>query len=386
MSLTRTLTTGVRSATYNPEAEKAAAEDRKKAMEAREIITQVLDNTETNVNRQAQEMNLPQGTVDKFMKVIETQRKFLIDNPDLTSEEYTEKGKQFQKEIGDAFMKLFTIGAWVNAIEYMGLKLQEAEANKLYKREDQNALQALYEEADSFLKKADSKTIAEIIKFTDQWTKKYIPLEQKTKFDLKGATPQVIAELRARLETKKAVEDKKFNFKRFLGRIGATASTVVNSLLYITFALVIAMLAANDAVGREPMYRVLYFFYALIFAPLVGIYYLYRWFKGTAPKIYTLLPYSHVRAETTIGRFFKFPFYWQEDKPARDLVVAFMTASAEAVGKTFDPKSLGSLGQQVETVAENLKNLTEAGVKAAEGAAEAVTQTLPNVSKLAINK
>ncbi len=85
-----------------------------------------------------------------------------------------------------------------------------------------------------------------------------------------------------------------------------------------------------------------------------------------------------MKAETTLGKIFLFPFAYSEDKSARDLLVEFMTQSAELVGKTFDASTLGTIGQQAETVAENLKNLT-AETK------EAVEQSLPKLNSLRVN-
>jgi len=386
MSLTRSLTTSVRSATYNPEAEKALQEERKKAQEAKDIIQKYLDDNEQNAKQKTKENEWPAKSLETYTKVIDKQRKFLADNPELPADQYTEKGKIIKKEVDEAFGKLFFIGIFSVVTEYFGLKLQEAEANKLYARADQQALQSLYQELDSFLKKADEKTFAEIIAFVDNIGKRLQPLAQKVNLNLNEASPEKSKELKGRLEVKKAAEDKKFSFKRFIQRVSATTTTVVNALLYTMFALVMGMLAANDAIGREPMYRILYFFYGFIFAPFLGLYYLYRWFKGTAPKIYTMLPYSQIPAETSLGRFFKFPFYWKEDKPARDLMVQFLTESAEAVGKKFDPTSLGSLGQQVEQVAENLKNLSQQTAEQVGEVAKGTVAAFPNVSKLQVNK
>jgi hypothetical protein len=76
-----------------------------------------------------------------------------------------------------------------------------------------------------------------------------------------------------------------------------------------------------------------------------------------------------------------FPFTYKEDKDARELLVEFMTQSAEMVGKTFDAKSLGSIGHQAETVAENLKNLT---TETAE-AVKTVAASLPSLNQLRVN-
>jgi len=80
-----------------------------------------------------------------------------------------------------------------------------------------------------------------------------------------------------------------------------------------------------------------------------------------------------------------FPFFYKEDKPARDLLVEFLTQSAEAVGKPFDPKSLGSIGKQVEKVAENMKNLAAETKEGVEEAAKAAAEALPKLNQLRVN-
>jgi 20S proteasome alpha/beta subunit len=80
-----------------------------------------------------------------------------------------------------------------------------------------------------------------------------------------------------------------------------------------------------------------------------------------------------------------FPFFYKEDKAARDLLVEFLTQSAEAVGKTFDSKTLGSIGSQVETVAENLKNLAAETKESVEEATKAAVAALPKINDLRVN-
>lgn len=391
MSLTRSLSTSVRSATYNPEAEKALQEERAKANKAKsEIRAKLREFSASLSDWQGKNPNAPQQLLKPMKDSLGEEEAFLTANPELTEQEYKDRFQQFVEKWAKNYGRLDYVTKLVQAETVYSLGIRDALSKNQLTSSKQKELEAKLQELKDYIAKTDKKELEEIRPFAETWTKDYLELVKKTGVDASSPQAKNPKEMEQQIKAREEAENKKFSFKRFFSRVTGTATTVVNALLYVTFALVMAMLAANDAIGREPMYRVLYFFYGFIFAPFLAFYYLYRWYKGTAPKIYTLLPYSQTPAETSLGRFFKFPFYWKEDKPARDLMVQFLTQSAEAVGKTFDPTSLGSLGQQVEKVAENLKNLTQEAVQQtaeATTAAQTAAQTAyPNVSKLQVNK
>ena len=175
-----------------------------------------------------------------------------------------------------------------------------------------------------------------------------------------------------KLKAQGAVADQTFDSGKLFSDVWDNTTMFVGYFFYITLGLLGGMLAANDAIGREPKYRVLFFIYGFIFCPFVLVYYLIRVGLGTAPKLYTMLPITQIKGETSLGSFFLFPFYFQEDLPARKKMVDFLTECATLVGKTFDPNTLPPLPGQTTSLTENI------------GAA--ISASLPNLSTLRLRR
>jgi hypothetical protein len=85
-----------------------------------------------------------------------------------------------------------------------------------------------------------------------------------------------------------------------------------------------------------------------------------------------MLPITQTKGETSLGSFFLFPFYYQEDVPARKKLVDFMTHCATLVGKTFDPSTLPPIPGATTSLTQNI------------GAA--IRASLPNLSTLRVRK
>ena len=100
--------------------------------------------------------------------------------------------------------------------------------------------------------------------------------------------------------------------------ISTIQSTALNTfftlLMYFVFILG-GSLAANLAIGRTNMYRVLYFIYGCIpfFAPIVILYTIYRRIRYGPVPLYGILPLSIQEAETRLGKILWYPFYWIPD-------------------------------------------------------------------------
>ena len=93
------------------------------------------------------------------------------------------------------------------------------------------------------------------------------------------------------------------------------AQKVFFALLAISVCFLSGSLAANAAIGRNPVYRVLYFIYGLIpfFAPFVILYTIYRRLSEGPLPYYGILPISVVPATTRFGKLLWWPFYWIPD-------------------------------------------------------------------------
>jgi hypothetical protein len=380
MSFTNTVTSGVRSATYNPEAERAYEEQKKEANEAKKSIRDALTKNQMEVSKLAANPNAPPASVKEAQSLIDGLLKFMNDNPELKASDYKDKYQQFTEVFQKTLEKLKLLTTIQDSLARYELAIQDAESKKQLVSGKKAPLEQKLKEIKTFIATPEKKTTTEIQTKFELWKKEFELSAKDANVNIEQRQDPAV--LKQEIANREQAEKQKFSFSRFMGTVQTTATTIITSLFYIMFCLVMGMLAANDAIGREPAYRILYFLYGCIFAPFLLFYYVYRWYKGTAPKIYTLLPYTQTKAETSLGRFFKFPFTYQEDKVARDLMVDFLRQSAEAVGKKFDPATLGTIGHHAEKALENMKNMT---AEAGEAANKAVAQILPDVSKIKVN-
>ena len=96
---------------------------------------------------------------------------------------------------------------------------------------------------------------------------------------------------------------------------------VFTSLLLISLLVFAGSLAANQAIGREPTYRILYFLWAAIpvFAPFVLIQSLLKRMSSGPIRIYGILPISTVPAVSRLGKLLWYPFYWVPDLESKAL-------------------------------------------------------------------
>jgi len=74
--------------------------------------------------------------------------------------------------------------------------------------------------------------------------------------------------------------------------------------LFILFAIYSGHLAANDAIGRDIQYRILYFIYGTIFAPFVCLYYIIQVMRGESVKSYAILPIREGEVPNGLEGFF----------------------------------------------------------------------------------
>lgn len=393
MSLTSSLTNSVRSATYNPEAEKAMKEEREKAERIFKELRAYADAMDKSRSEILGLPDAPQWSIKKLDEFTKGIRKWIQENTDATELQVKAKQEEIIKQGSEIFTLNLGLMLASSAERVLTYLSSDFEQKKLLNAADRKTYSEFLAKLKKFNASNKNPTLEGMKTFGEPFAKEIETFAKAKGFDERQKellqtsifNPKKFEEDMKGLEDQQATvkqeEAKEFSVKRFAGRVTATASTVIGTLFYIVFCLTIGMLAANQAIGREPAYRVLYFIYGAIFAPFLMFYYIYLWFNNKSPKIYTLLPLTQQVAGTSIGQFFLFPFTYKEDKPARDLLVEFLTQSAEMVGKTFDAKTLGSIGKQVEAVAENLKNLTAEASDVVVKAAE----SLPSLDQLRVN-
>jgi hypothetical protein len=111
---------------------------------------------------------------------------------------------------------------------------------------------------------------------------------------------------------------------------------------------------------------------------------------GSAPNIYRMLPIFTTTAESTLGRFFLYPFTYTKDKAEFDAYVKYMTSAATLVGKKFTPPAFVETGPQLEAMKEAVEKIAVTGVPAASPGFSASTQEtgaiLTSLSGLKVTK
>jgi hypothetical protein len=97
----------------------------------------------------------------------------------------------------------------------------------------------------------------------------------------------------------------------FMTGFFSTFFSILVFVLIFFLCILAGSLAANDAIGRSATIRVVYFLYAAfpIFTPFVLGYYIYRYFKGTYPLYYNMLPLTISPGTSWI----MWPFYYVPD-------------------------------------------------------------------------
>ncbi len=94
-------------------------------------------------------------------------------------------------------------------------------------------------------------------------------------------------------------------------------------------------IAANDAIGRHPAIRVVYFLYGTfpLFAPLVVCYYIYRYFVGSYPVWYNFLPLTTTVWSNAIMATIMKPFTYQLDANITYMEKKFDDSAAKYIFK-----------------------------------------------------
>ena len=365
-----TITNAIYSATYNPEAERALAEQQANNTKALNDLQKAITDVKaqrisageltTNANKQLD--SLIAAAEKASTTTSNADKDFVAAQNILTTGATQTFNQQEQYGILDKFSTLFPdqIKVW--------------DANKLLTPETIKELTEYHKSVQPFHKTADTKTTAEEIQAKLAVVKKDLQqILQKTKVPPNALNLNLDKKtLDDQIKAAGALADQTFDSGKLFSDIWGNTTTFVGYFFYITLCLLSGMLASNDAIGREVKYRVLFFIYGFIFAPFVLLYYLVRVGLGTAPKLYTMLPITQTKAETSLGSFFLFPFYFQEDLPARKKMVDFLTECATLVGKTFDPNTLPPLPGQTTSLTENI------------GAA--ISASLPNLSTLRLRR
>lgn len=393
MSLTKSITRGINSATYNPEAEKALKEERKNAAEAKQKYREGL----FKLRDKKAELIQQKKASDYFIKQSDALANegfaFLTANPDadsvqileqanLTAEKYQDISKANVVLLGLSILPKFYKSVAADAL----LKKQINEQKKA-------SIDAFADSIDAWLKTSPNLTAEAIFSKQQEFQTKAKEVLEGTGSSTPAVTTAASVETVKKEAEAKEVKVKQeeeadrntFKFSRLLSETGKIAMKVVGSLFVVMLILVSGMLTANDAIGRDPQYRIFYFIYGGLGFPFMLLYYLYRWFSGTAPHIYRLLPLYSKPADTSLMRFLLFPFTYVEDKSAIDAKTKFMTAAANLVGKEYKPPA-EALSNTLGSLVEGIQGLALNSIAPLDQAKKGAKNILTGIEQLNITK
>ncbi len=102
---------------------------------------------------------------------------------------------------------------------------------------------------------------------------------------------------------------------QFIAGFSTTFNTFILPVIIVFLCSLAGSIAANDAIGRSPGIRLVYFIYGTIpiFSPLVLIYYIFRYFMKTYPVWYNFLPLTTWHPDNSFLSAILKPFIFDED-------------------------------------------------------------------------
>ena len=148
--------------------------------------------------------------------------------------------------------------------------------------------------------------------------------------DAKAAEEKKAAEA-AEAKQKANLKDATYDTSTFVTQIFKYIATAFGSSIYILLALYTGHIAANDAIGRAPSYRTLYFIYGTVFSIFVLPYYIIQWMRGTSIKSYAILPLREGVVPQGLEGFFQSFYTFLPDNESIAATTNFQTALRTAI-------------------------------------------------------
>ena len=386
MSLTKAITRGINSATYNPEAEKALAEERKKASEAKQKFRDGLFKIRDTKTEAIQKKQASDYLIKNLDTIANDGFAWISANPDADVQTITDQAVATSEKVQDVMKGNVVVLALSILPQFYKTVASQAFLKKQITEDKKKVLENFADSISDWLKTAADKT-------SEQIYSKQQEIELKAKEVLEGTgevqpvakneaevakAEKQVAATQEKVQKEEEADKNTFSGKRLITSVFSIAGKVVASLFIVMLILVSGMLTANDAIGRDPQYRILYFVFGGLGFPVMLLYYLYRWFTGTAPHIYRLLPLYTKESDTSIGRFFLFPFTYQEDAFAKDAYTKFMTEAAELVGKKYTPPA----EKRTITLTSIVDRMEKIGLNASAAMKKAPANILAGLQKI----
>jgi hypothetical protein len=360
MSLLNSIEKGIDSATYNPEAEKAREEAKKQASEAKQKYRTALFTLRDKKAKMIQEKKASDFFIQQAEQLANDGFAWLTANPDADASQITDQSNLTAEKYQDISKANIVLLGLSVLPPYYKTNASDLFLKKQITEEKQKEIGAFADSIEAWLKTSKDLSSEAIFSKQQEFQQKAKQVLDKTGIITPAVTNEgTVQTVQSQVQTKETQVKKEeeadrntFKLSRLLSETGRIALNVVGSLFIVMLILVSGMLTANDAIGRDPQYRIFYFIYGGLGFPVMLLYYLYRWFRGTAPHIYRLLPLYNQQSDTTLGRFLLFPFTYVEDQAAKDAKTEYMTDAAKLVGKEYKAIT-ETVANAVQTVAES---------------------------------
>lgn len=368
-----TLKKGFEDVTYNPEAEKARQENRERARPARNDL-ETLYEQDNNAYKALKNEGPRRWYYYYVGKQLKDLRTYLDTNPDASFDDLVDYKSKYERQ-SEILKEALSTQIVYGDQGYLKIVEDNLKKDILEKKITQK-------QSDDFLK-VYRDMFSYISKINDN-PSKYSAETYKGKYDsfianidtIKGGATNIdiadpkegppseqdIKQAEKNLKKTESQVNSVFDVKRMFKTIFSVSTNTIVKGLIVVFFLVSGMLASNDAIGREVPYRILYFIYGGLYFPILIPYYTVKFImwimgKGTVPRIYKLLPIWDTESDTSLGRFFLFPFTYESDQNEVEAKKAFMKSLEEFVAEPKGGKGKeGEAATSADTDAK-LKNI-----------------------------
>lgn len=355
------ISNAIESATYNPEFAKKKEEEQKKIKAQVDLYKKDLDGYTKELDTPIKLPDTGPGPaprtdyyVKKLSDLLASEKKYLENGPSDPDaiQNRREKTREDMDDIRKANVAIQMI-TWQASYPDLILKDMKQRGIKVSK-EDTDRLTKVKNDANSFLSEILKKEPQEILRRQSEIND---ILQNKVKADVPVVkSKEELEKLENNLDEAEKAEASVFSLRRMIRTITATAVNTITILFLVMLFLVGGMLAANAAIGRPYPYRILYFIYGGLGSPFVILYFLYQWFLGAAPKIYTLLPIFTTVSDTTLGRMLFFPFTYAPDQNQETLRVDYLKEAAAIVKKSAEAIQASAPPPDPPTIYDQIRN------------------------------
>jgi hypothetical protein len=387
--------------TYNEKASAAYDEQNEKAAGAVEDIKKQIQGYRNQRDKLVSADKASEYFATNSLARITEWENWLEKNGGLASGDYTQKSTEMKTQ----WESLSGVNKVVQEVEripaFLDLFLKDKELS--IPAAQKKEITQLKQDAETYIKKINNKTPAEILAKRDAYNTQFMDIQKKIpeNFEdlkegyqasdtqitlLQGIDETQFNDYKNRVEQKERSEEDTFKPKRLLSRTWEYFGQGIGMVWTYLFGIIFAMIVANDMIGRAIPYRIFFFVWTFLlfqfsliplFPFLLFFYYLFRTFDAInwgnvfsfnptgprmdymkAPVLFALLPIIEGDKNTTIPWYLSILHYDANlyGGLAEKKKIAYEIAAADAVGKKLDPSMFGMDGATFDTILSNLKS------------------------------